>query len=171
MLEREISKTSSDEEPNSTLPVYFTRSWMSCPCFLEESRYRVSTYKAFADGLRRYLTRCLMNARPSLGQYEARSEVEGMIRDGGTRNIGGKGTRDIGTEDFGIEGTKNNIGDEGTRDAFGGRTEGNRGNNNIGNEGARETVDVLISKLEAWKKAIQLLEIIFLLRKVSVRNQ
>lgn len=55
---------------------------MSDRALLKETQWRQCAYQAFASGLRRYLTRSVINSRPELGQFEAMSEVEAMIRSG-----------------------------------------------------------------------------------------
>ena len=75
-----VSKLASSEGPEANLPLYFTSSWVSKSPLLKD--WRICAYKSFAGGLRRYLTRCVINSDPERSQYEAVSVVEVMIRSG-----------------------------------------------------------------------------------------
>ena len=136
MLERAaISSDAEETFRSSNAPLYLSRSWMGSKYVLDEGKFRAPIYQAFANGLRKYVTRSLMNAMPGLGQYEARSRVEAMIQTGGTKN-----------NDTGLESIEEN---------------------QLKQEKKTEVMDVATSKIEAWKKAIRLLETIFLIRKVN----
>lgn len=123
MLEGEAEEANIEGEI-SKLPLYFTRSWMSNASVMLENGWRGSVYQAFSNGMKKYLARCVLNASPGVGQFEALSRVEEMIRSSPPRSEG-------------VEGL--------------------------------QVMDVAVSKREAWQRAVELLETIFLSQRVEMR--
>lgn len=111
-------------ESSANLPLYFKSSWISDESILGANGWRVCVYQAFAKGLKKYLTRCIMNGKPGLGFYRALIEAEDMIRE-----AGGEG-------EFGLD--------------------------------SCDVLDVAASKKGSWRRAVHLLETMFLSKRVSV---
>ena len=105
MLEREATRTqhsdsdiNSHDSTNKHLPAYFSHSWMAkgTPKVVERTESWVwRVHQAFANGLRHYVTRTIMNCRPDLGQYEAMSVLEEMLRGGKMEEEVGKMVLDV----------------------------------------------------------------------------
>ena len=79
MLEKDSDKRTFQDKK---LPLYFTHSWMNEPALLLETRWRAAVHQAYANGLRKYVTRIIMNSSPGWGQFEAMCKVEDMIERG-----------------------------------------------------------------------------------------
>ena len=70
---------------SSQLPVYFTCSWMasaSLPALATTEHWKGTVYRAFSNGLRQFITRTIINARPGVGQFDAMCVLEEMVRGG-----------------------------------------------------------------------------------------
>ena len=81
MLE-EASNASGSESGDVKLPFYFTHSWMSEEGVLESGNWRLAVYQGFANGLRKYVIRTVLNAKPELEVFEAMCELERMVETG-----------------------------------------------------------------------------------------
>lgn len=128
-------------------PLYFTSGWMSNKLVLGGAGagggWRRAVYQAFANGLRRYLVRGVMNSRPDLSVFEAMSQAEGMVR----QQCGGR-------EDcVGVANSKERV-----------------WHCNCGGVEDCEVLDVAVSKKEAWHKAVHLLETLFLSKRVDLKH-
>ena len=83
----------SESEETTDLPIYFSSSWMSNSDLLQDTLWKQSVYQAFSNGLRRYLTRCVLNSEPDLGTFKVMSKVEEMVQSaGGCEVVGAKVT-------------------------------------------------------------------------------
>ena len=76
-----MSEREKGRDDHLNLPLYFTSGWTGNGTLPEDEveQWRVCVYSAFASGLRSHLTRCLLNTRPGLGEFDARSIVEEMV--------------------------------------------------------------------------------------------
>lgn len=93
MLEKRAKEIEHFNSGND-LPIYFTRSWMGTrsttnpEVFAMADNWKGSVYQAFANGLRRFVTRTIINARPGLEQFEAMCVVEEMVRGEEVKEVG-----------------------------------------------------------------------------------
>lgn len=77
---------------HTNLPLYFTSSWVNNQFIMNENQWKEAVYRSFANGLRKYLMRCILNSKPGLSFFEAWGEAERKIQGG---REGGEGAGDV----------------------------------------------------------------------------
>lgn len=185
---RELERKAGDPQDGdhvscSNLPHYFTSSWTNNWLILNDNRWKGCVYQAFANGLRRYLSSCILNSKPGLGLFEAWNEIEDMIRARGGGAFGEvlgmriRNPDEVTEEEFGME-TGSSIGDlfgKGIRNPKDGAGEiqkdnlkGSTAGEMFGTGMEFDVLDVAISKKAAWCRAVHLLETIFLSKRVHI---